>query len=182
MLIIPLGLAEDVPRFEQYPAKHFYKRRPAPANITTREESENSIVITEAVEKGWGVFDGTMGNELQRQGVNFAGHYILISFGCRDSYSGLLCVAIVDAKTGQIFKQPIPESGNEYKPFAVPVGDLPPHPYSSFHNFKFKSPIAYRLNSRLLVVDLCEGIRMEELPGDVIVGVSEITAGTTITS
>ena len=161
MLILKPGLADEVPRFEQYPAKNTYKRNPSPPLIQTPEERENLAVITEGVEKGWGVFDGTTGNELRRPGPNFAGYYILISFGCGDSYSNRLCVAIVDARTGKIFRQPLPASGQQDKPFAVATMRLAPHPYSSFHNFAFKSPISYRLNSRLLAVDTCEGQHFE---------------------
>jgi hypothetical protein len=160
MLMLKPGLAEDAPQFDHYPAKDRYRGRTSLPLIRTPEERENQAVITDGMEKGWGVFDGTTGQEMRRPGPNFAGHYTLISFGCGDSYSNLLCVAIVDTKTGQIFRQPLPQSGLQGKPFAVLTRDLPAHPYSSFHNFTFKSPIRYRLNSRLLIVDTCESYHL----------------------
>jgi hypothetical protein len=43
--------------------------------------------------------------------------------------------------------------------FGVVAESLAPnHPAASFHNFPLKSPLAYRLNSPLLIVDTCEGI------------------------
>lgn len=166
LLVPQRNLAEEAPRFEQYPAKSRYRGKPVAPILKTDEEQKNGAIITDGVEKGWGVFDGATGAELQRAGPNFAGHYILINFGCGDSYGNCLGVAIVDAKTGSVFGPPIPESGVQWRPyFEMIVRSLMPHPPSSFHSFRFKSPIAYRLNSRLLIVDICEGSHLEEFHG-----------------
>jgi hypothetical protein len=115
------------------------------------------------VSKGWGVFDGATGKEFHRAGPNFAGHYVLVSFGCGEAFSACSGAAIVDARTGRVYQAttPDPESALHlpyFGVFAEQGGLYPPH---SFHNFPLRSHLAYRLNSRLLVADICERMVVE---------------------
>ena len=68
-----------------------------------------------------------------REGVNFAGHYVFVGWGCG---TGCVSGAIVDGRTGEVFW---PEQFN-----ALAVG------YSD-GNYADK-PVEYRKNSRLLVI------------------------------
>jgi hypothetical protein len=153
---------ERVPRFRDYPVKDEFKGEPTLPVLETPEERKFQDVIRDGVSKGWGVYDGATGREFRRPGPNFAGHYILVNFGCDDPYSFCLGTAIVDARTGRVYRPPTPQSGVSWRPyFGVLARWLAPHPPSSFHNFQLKSPLAYRLDSRLLITDTCEGVRTE---------------------
>jgi hypothetical protein len=147
------------PRFEDYPVKEVFKGEPAWPVLESPEERKFEAVLGEGVIRGWGVFDGATGKEFRRAGPNFAGLYVLVSFGCGEpALTGCSSAAIVDAKTGRVYQAPTPgpESGFKLPPFgvfAVRPGRYPP---LSFHNFPLRSPLAYQLNSRLLVADICE--------------------------
>jgi hypothetical protein len=169
---------DHTPRFQDYPVMEVFKGKPALPVLETPEERKLEALIGDGVSKGWGVFDGETGKELRRPGPNFAGHYVLVNFGCNDtdySATGLpipigtpldsprtsdcLGAPIVDAKTGRVYRLPIPQIGAGLRQyFGVVAESLAPHPPASFHNFPLKSPLAYRLNSRLLIADTCEGI------------------------
>jgi hypothetical protein len=172
-VFVTSGQSQAVPRFEQYRSRSQYVGKPKPPIIDTADERENRDVITNGVERGWGVFDGSTGREFTKPGPNFSGNYVLVNFGCGNSYSNCLGTAIVDAATGRIFGPPVPQSGVQWRPyFGMIIKSLMPHPPSSFHGFPFQSPIRYRLNSRLLIVNICEGLHMEEI-GSVSIGVSD---------
>jgi hypothetical protein len=145
------------PRFEEYPAAEIFKGRPAPPVLDTPDELEFKIVIRQGVTKGWGVFDGTTRKEQRRPGPNFAGHYILMHFGCGDrAFTDCLMAAIVDAKTGRVHAPPSSDRGMPY--FWVFSETLTHHPPFSFHRSRLQSPFQYRLDSRLLIASVCEGI------------------------
>jgi hypothetical protein len=158
------NLAERVPRFEDYPVKGKFHGKPTPPVLKTREETEFLSAISEGVEKGWGVFDGKTGKEQQRPEPNFAGHYIIVNFGCGDSSGDCLGAAIVDARNGRVYRLPTPELGGGWRPYfgVMPTDRLTSHPPDSFHDFPLKSPLAYRVNSRLLIADTCEGVEPAE--------------------
>lgn len=154
-------LAEQVPRFEDYPVKGKFHGKPTPPVLEKPEEGEWLSVITEGVEQGWGVFDGKTGKEQRHPGPNFAGHYVIVSFGCGDSFSNFLGAAIVDARSGRVFRPPFPEYGIRLSSyFGMMAEHSAPHPSHSFHNFQLKAPLAYRVNSRLLIASICEGIEV----------------------
>jgi hypothetical protein len=186
LLLLLAGLAAtpgsaQYPRFEDYPVTQVFKGKPAPPILEIPEELEFAAVIRDGVNKGWGVFNGTTGREFHHPGPNFAGHYVLLNFGCNDTdytptrrsmqpsilidgprTSLCLGTAIVDAKTGRVYRVPIPQVGVHLRQyFGVEAESLAPHPAASFHNFRLKSPLVYRLNSRLLITDTCEGVRTE---------------------
>ena len=72
------------PRFEDYPAP-VYKGRAAALKLNDSEEARNFR---------------TRLREGAREGVNFAGHYTVVQWGC-----GTACLqaAFIDAKTGAVF-------------------------------------------------------------------------------
>jgi len=91
------------------------------------------------VSKGWGLEDGITGKELAAPGPNFAGRFIIVRWGCG---APCLMAAIVDAKTGRVFPPPFHHGpGHSYfqVPWAFPM-----------------EPLAYRLDSRLLIANICE--------------------------
>ncbi|MGD1095259.1 MAG: hypothetical protein ABSB35_25115 [Bryobacteraceae bacterium] len=155
------------PRFEDYPASEIFREKPAAPLLTRPEEYKFRVVIGQGVEKGWGVFEGTTRKELAGPGPNFAGHYILVSFGCGSPIlTDCLMTAIVDAETGRVYPLPSDEgSGLPY--FGVFSEFAIQHPTRSFHGDKggrfaqYESPFSYRLNSRLLIARVCERLEIE---------------------
>lgn len=76
------------PRFEDYPAREVYKGRIAPVILDTRRAR---------------MFRSRL-REDSRQGVNFAGHYTVVFWGCG---TGCAHLAVVDAKTGRVYWPPV---------------------------------------------------------------------------
>lgn len=110
-----------VPRFKEYPVDEIYKEKNAPLVLTQKDREFRTKLREAANEK-----------------PNFAGHYILTTWGC-----GAECVmgALVDAKTGKVYWLPhtICCWGND-------VDD------------KF-NPVEFRLESKLVVFS---GLRNEK--------------------
>jgi hypothetical protein len=107
-------------------------------------------VIRQGVSKGWGVHDGATGKEFAVPGPNFAGHYVIVTWGCG---SPCLMAAIVDEKNGRVFPPPFHNGpGDSY--FQVPW-DFP------------MEPLVYRLDSRLLIANICEGNKTVQVDGHV---------------
>jgi hypothetical protein len=164
------------PRFEDYPVTEVFKGNPVAPILTSPDEKKFETVINQGVNKGWGVFDGESGKELPGPGPNLAGHYILVSFGCGSSVlTDCLMAAIVDAKTGNVFTLPPPETG-QMPHFGVFSEFTTNHPAYSFHpepgrNADYNQlPFRYRLSSRLLLARVCE--RTEMRGGSIVYGVS----------
>jgi hypothetical protein len=103
------------------------------------------------VSKGWGADDGTTGRELAAAGPNFAGHYVIVKWGCG---SPCLMAAIVDLKTGRVFPPPF-HHGPGHSYFQVP-GAFPAVP-----------TLAYRLDSQLLIANICETDKATQVGGRV---------------
>ncbi len=74
---------DNVPRFESYPAQ-VYKGRVAPVRINNPRSRTFKTRLREGA----------------KDGVNFAGHYTVVQWGCG---AGCLDAAIVDAKTGGVY-------------------------------------------------------------------------------
>ncbi len=72
------------PRFESYPAR-VYRGRVAPVNLRSS--------------KGAGTFRTRL-REGSKAGVNFAGHFSLVGWGCG---TGCMSVAVINAKTGAVY-------------------------------------------------------------------------------
>jgi hypothetical protein len=127
------------PRFEDYPVKEVFKGNPAPPVLTGLEERRFRTVIRQGVAKGWGVEDAGTGEEHTSPGPNFAGHFAIVKWGCG---SPCLMAAIVDLGTGRVF--PPPFHGPSHAYFQVPWA------------FPMEPALAYRLDSRLLIANICE--------------------------
>jgi hypothetical protein len=85
MLAVTLaGQRQATPRFEDYPAP-VYKGKRAPVNLNSA--------------KGAGTFRTRL-REGAEKGVNFAGRYSLVAWGCGTS---CLDAGIIDAKTGTVY-------------------------------------------------------------------------------
>jgi hypothetical protein len=139
----------DVPRFEDFTIDVFSGKSADPI-LRTSEERLYRTAIRQGVSKGWGAVDGTTGKELAAPGPNFAGHYDIVTWGCG---SPCLMAAIVDLRTGRIFPPPFHHGpGNSY--FQVP--------------WAFPSkPLLYRVDSRLLVMNICEADKTVQHEGRV---------------
>jgi hypothetical protein len=125
------------PRFEDYPVAETLRGIPVNPVISTPDERLYRTKIREGVAKGFGV-EGPDGKE--RFSPNFAGHYFIITWGCG---SPCLMAAIVDAKTGRVDPPPFHHGpGHSYfqVPWASPV----------------QLALDYRLDSRLLIANICE--------------------------
>lgn len=128
-----------LPQFEDYPVNEVLRGAPSEPVLESPEERRFRTVIRQGVSKGWGVHDGTTGKELAVPGPNFAGRYVIVTWGCG---SPCLMAAIVDAKTGRVFP-PLFHHGPGHSYFQVPWA------------FPME-PLAYRLDSRLLIANICE--------------------------
>ena len=123
---------ERLPRFEDYPVTEIFKGTPAAPKIVRLNERRYRTRIREGVSKGWGVFrDGK-----EQPGPNFAGHYIVVSWGCG---SPCAMIAVVDAETGIVYDPPLCW-GSCAQSFAIPLLELR------------VAEVDYRLNSRLMVM------------------------------
>lgn len=90
--------------------------------------------LRRAITKGYDVVDG--GTEHERRGPNFAGHYVLVQWGCG---SNCMEAALIDANTGNVLRLPqVP--GGEQQGFEIPTGSV-----------DFRA-LQFRTNSRLLGV------------------------------
>ncbi len=127
-----------VPRFGDFTAEVF-SGKPADPILSTSEERLYRTTIRRGVSRGWGVADGATGKEISVPGPNFAGHYVIVTWGCG---SPCLMAAIVDLKTGRVFPPPF-HHGPGHSYFQVPW-DFP------------SDPLIYRTDSRLLIMNLCE--------------------------
>jgi hypothetical protein len=106
---------QNLPRFETYAAP-VYKGKVAPVNL---KSAEGASTFRTRLREG------------ARQGVNFAGHFVLVGWGCG---TGCVDVAIVDAKTGTV------HFVKELNGFGVWLWD------------DNQEALEYRKNSRLLVL------------------------------
>lgn len=104
------------PRFPQYPVAGYGGKLSEP-QIVTSEQRRFRTVLRWAVSRGYGVVDG--GTEHERIGPNFAGHYVLVHWGC-----GLPCMeaAVIDAKDGRVRRLPRIPGDTDSRGFVVPLG------------------------------------------------------------
>ncbi len=103
-----------LPRFQDYAVRENYKGKVASVKLT----SSSARMFR------------TMLRQNAKEGVNFAGHYILATWGCgSDCHS----FAIIDAKTGTVYFSPL---------ISFVGGQL----------FQEEDRLQFRKNSRLLVV------------------------------
>lgn len=142
LLLGVAGLAQSrstgLPRFEGYPAgKIFTGTLVAPKLVTPLEQS-CAEQIRDGVKEGYGVFrDGK-----EQTGPNFAGNLIVIQWGCG---APCLRMAIVDARTGDVYYPPISADGVVARSFDLPlltVGNV----------VSRNSEVQFRLNSKLMII------------------------------
>jgi hypothetical protein len=94
--------------------------------------------IRDGVERGYGVFRG--GKE--EKGANFAGHLIVIQWGCG---SPCMRMAVVDARTGDVYYPPISFDGVGAQSFDLPLLTLP-------DSVPQNPVVQFRLNSGLMII------------------------------
>jgi hypothetical protein len=140
------GSMDRAPRFEDYPSGQLFKGVPATPSINTSDDRRFQSVIAEGVARGWGVFDGITRKEVAAPGPNFAGHYILVHFGCGDpKFTHCAMAAIVDAKTGRVYSPPGPQHYFSIKSrFNIFTATVAQHPPYSFHGAEAQSPFDCR--------------------------------------
>jgi hypothetical protein len=126
------------PKFEDFPVREIFDRTPHPPILTTSEQRLFRTRIREGVAKGWGVWvNGEWSKEQNRPGPNFAGHYIVIVWGCG---SGCIMMAMTDAETGTVFMPPFSEAG-----FGLPMLVFP-------DSVGRAANLEYRRDSRLMII------------------------------
>jgi hypothetical protein len=124
------------PRFEDYKAPEIFTQTPAAPIIETPLQRMYRTRIREGISKGWGVFrDGK-----EHSGPNFAGHYIVVQWGCG---SGCAMMVIVDASTGKIYYLPGRFGREGAQNIVLPMHGLSP------------AEVEFRLTSRLLTINAC---------------------------
>lgn len=134
----PQQSARPLPKFEDYAVNEVFNGVPRPPVLATSEQRLFRTRIREGVEKGWGVWiNGEWTREQNRPGPNFAGHYIVIVWGCG---AGCIRMVMADAKSGSVYNPPLSAGG-----LALPM--------LMFPDSAGKAPeLEYRLNSRLMIV------------------------------
>src|SRR5215217_5907367 len=76
--------SKSLPRFENYPVREDFRGKIAPVKLTSSAARMYRTMLRGSA----------------KQGVNFAGHYIIVTWGCgSDCHS----FAIIDAKTGNVY-------------------------------------------------------------------------------
>lgn len=128
----------SAPAFEDYPVKEVFNRAPHTPVLVTPEQRKYRTRIRDGVEKGWGVvIDGDWDKRQGTPGPNFAGHYIVIVWGCG---SPCLMMAVCNAATGAVYNPPLSARG-----LALPLLVLP-------DSVGENASIAYRQDSRLMII------------------------------
>lgn len=128
-----------LPQFEDYPAGHVFQGKATAPKLHNRPARLYRTRIRAGVEKGWGVYDGGSLWGRERPGPNFAGHYIIILWGCG---SPCIQMAVVDAETGMVYSPPMTATGSG---FVLPLLTLG-------NRVSRTSQVDFRLGSRLMVV------------------------------
>ena len=88
---------KKLPRFEEYPAATTYKGRAHLPILATPLDHKYRTTIRIAAAKG----------------VNFSGHFAIVTWGCGTGCKGFV---IVDLKTGTVYDPPFDEIGFHYGP------------------------------------------------------------------
>ncbi len=128
--------AQAPPSFEDYPVTEVFQGKPAAPIFATPEERMYRTRIRQGVERGWGVIrDGK-----EQPGANFAGHYIVIEWGC-----GVPCVmmVMVDARTGRVHHMPMASGTKGSQKISIPFFGLR------------TAEVNFLPTSRLLTLDAC---------------------------
>jgi hypothetical protein len=124
--------AQPIPQFDDYRVTEIFRGAPARPVLATSEQRRYRTRITAGVSESF------------KPGPNFAGHYVVIQWGC-----GSQCVmmAIVDTKTGAVYDPPLSGTGSE---LYIPLDNLS------------KMETEYHRGSSLMVLrDACRNFRGE---------------------
>lgn len=130
LAVAAFGQNRKTPTFSQYPAK---------------VEKARTKTIDFKHSYGAGTFRTRL-NEGLREGINFAGHYIVVGWGCG---TGCISGAIIDARNGRVYFP------NAFHDIGVWYDD----------NSYTAEPVKFRKNSRLFVISGISGDQ-EERSGD----------------
>lgn len=119
ILSTPIAWAQQggIPRFEDYAVTEMFMGTPAAPIFSTPETRAFRSRIRNGVSTGAGVWNGSWKNPIEGRGPNFAGHYFVIRWGCG---SECVTMAIVDAKTGNVYNPPLSFSAS----LQVPLDNL----------------------------------------------------------
>ena len=109
LVVSALAQQTGTPRFEDYPVTEMFTGKPAEPILSTPEQRHYRTRIRNGVSTGAGVWNGSWGNAIERKGPNFAGHYIVIRWGCG---SECVMMATVDAVTGKVHEPPLSQHGS----------------------------------------------------------------------
>jgi hypothetical protein len=126
-------------RFDSYRTDDVFRSAPAPPKITNPIHRKYRTRIRVGVEKGWGV----LRNGIDAKGPNFAGHMIVVRWGCG---TGCAAMVFVDARTGDIYNPPLSIGRKDDQRIGLPM---------------FQGGIAeveYHLTSRVFKMKACPGI------------------------
>lgn len=136
--------SDSAPGFRDYQVSGIFQGQPAPPVLATDEQRRYRTRIRNGVLKGEGVWNGSWKNPIKPSGPNFAGHYLVIRWGCG---SNCLMMAIVDARTGKVYNPPLSGAGTElYVPMDM-LGDR---------------EIEFELRSSLMILrNACKAARSE---------------------
>jgi len=113
------------PEFKDHSVAETFTGEVHPAILKTHIEKNHRTVIREALERG----------------VNFAGHYVLVFWGCG---AGCKQFVIVDAKTGAVYDPPFAEVYYHFPPAN-----------SNFDWWCYSDLLTFYKDSRLLVIEGC---------------------------
>jgi len=130
--------AGTLPRFDDYKVSEIFAGTPAAPKFLTGMEQSYADQIRDGVEQGYGVLRG--GKE--EKGANFAGHLIVIQWGCG---SPCMRMAVVDARTGDVHYPPISFEGIGAQSFDLPLLTLP-------DSVPQNPVVQFRLSSGLFIV------------------------------
>ena len=116
--LLLLASGGGAPEFARYPAGPVFRGRLLMPKIVGPEERRFRTVLRQGVGKGYRVVDG--GTEHERRGVNFAGRYVLVQWGCG---SNCMQAAVIDGRDGTVLHLPqVP--GEPTSQFEVPTGSV----------------------------------------------------------
>jgi hypothetical protein len=128
-----------LPKFQDYPVKEVFEGTPHAPIFATPEQHHYRTRIRQGVEKGWGVWiNGEWMREQNRPGPNFAGHYVVIVWGCG---APCLMMAVSNAKTGAVYNPPLSWTGG----LALPLLVFP-------NSFGRDADVEYRRDSQLMII------------------------------
>jgi hypothetical protein len=132
------------PRLEDYPVTELFTGSPAEPILVTAEQKHYRTRIRNGVLNGTDVWNGSWKNPIKSSGPNFAGHYLVIRWGCG---TNCMMMAIVDARSGRVHGSPLSGVGSELY--------LPMDPLSDVE-------IDFRRTSSLMVLrNACKDARQE---------------------